>query len=75
MQELFEGGACDGFVIVPDVVADGLPAFVEQVMPVLRERGLISEDDAPRTLRESFGVPAQYGRSVASLSKNEEAGR
>ncbi|WP_163552368.1 hypothetical protein [Candidatus Frankia alpina] len=33
-------GAADGFTLMPDVIADGLPAFVDQVLPILRRRGL-----------------------------------
>lgn len=62
MQHLFEGGASDGFIIVPDVIADGLPAFVDQVVPILTERGLFSQQYEGSTLREHFGVPKQYGR-------------
>ncbi|MFG2937839.1 NtaA/DmoA family FMN-dependent monooxygenase [Streptomyces sp. NPDC048282] len=65
MQELFEAGACDGFVIAPDVVSDGLPAFAEKVIPVLQRRGLFHEDYASATLRGHFGAPHQYGRALA----------
>ncbi|MFF5365170.1 NtaA/DmoA family FMN-dependent monooxygenase [Streptomyces scabiei] len=66
MQELFEAGACDGFVIAPDVVSDGLPAFTEKVLPVLQRRGLFHTDYESATLREHFGAPHQYGRALAA---------
>jgi hypothetical protein len=62
LQELFEAGACDGFVIVPDVVGDGLPAFVEQVIPILQRRDLFDDHCEVTTLREHLDVPHQYGR-------------
>lgn len=65
MQELFEAGACDGFVITPDVVSDGLPAFTEQVIPILQRRGLFHDDYESATLRGHFGAPYQYGRVLA----------
>ncbi|MCH5677636.1 NtaA/DmoA family FMN-dependent monooxygenase [Streptomyces gilvus] len=65
MQELFEADACDGFVITPDVVSDGLPAFAEKVVPVLQRRGLFHEDYESATLRGHFGAPHQYGRDIA----------
>lgn len=62
LQELFESGACDGFVIINDRTHDGLPAFVDQVIPILQNRGLFHEDYEGTTLREHLGVPYQYGR-------------
>jgi FMN-dependent oxidoreductase (nitrilotriacetate monooxygenase family) len=61
IQEWFEAGAADGFWISPDVYEDGVDAFVDEVVPVLRERGLYPTEYAGRTLRENLGVPAQYG--------------
>ncbi|MEU9448882.1 hypothetical protein [Streptomyces sp. NPDC048277] len=65
MQELFEAGACDGFVILPDVISDGLPAFTDRVIPVLQRRGLFHHDYEATTLRGHFGAPHQYGRATA----------
>lgn len=62
MQELFTAGAADGFVIVPDVMADGLPAFVERVVPLLQDRDIFHRDYDTSTLRGHFGAPPQYGR-------------
>ena len=54
-------GACDGFAIQPDVSFDGISDFVDQVIPILQERGLFHEDYEGTTLREHMGVPYQYG--------------
>ncbi|MFP7473722.1 NtaA/DmoA family FMN-dependent monooxygenase [Niallia taxi] len=62
MQEIFEAGACDGFGIVVDRTHDGLPAFVQKVIPILQKRGLFHEDYEGSTLRDHLGVPYQYGR-------------
>jgi FMN-dependent oxidoreductase (nitrilotriacetate monooxygenase family) len=61
MQEWFEAGACDGFSLAIDVYADGIDAFVDQVVPLLQERGLFHHDYAGSTLRDHLGVPDQYG--------------
>jgi FMN-dependent oxidoreductase (nitrilotriacetate monooxygenase family) len=61
LQEWFEAGAADGFWILPDVYEDGVDAFVDHVVPILRERGIYPEDYVGATLRENLGVPAQYG--------------
>ena len=56
-----EAGAADGFWIMPDIYEDGLPAFVDQVVPLLHERGVYPQDYVGSTLRENLGVPHQYG--------------
>ncbi|SES44129.1 NtaA/DmoA family FMN-dependent monooxygenase [Psychrobacillus sp. OK032] len=61
MEEWFVKGACDGFAIQPDVSFDGISDFVDQVIPILQERGLFHEDYEGTTLREHMGVPYQYG--------------
>ncbi|MCT6647125.1 nitrilotriacetate monooxygenase, partial [Enterococcus faecalis] len=61
LQEWLEADAAAGFWIMPDVFEDGLPAFVDQVVPLLRERGVYPQDYVGATLRENLGVPAQYG--------------
>lgn len=61
MQEWFEAGAADGFWISPDVNSDGIDAFVDQVVPILQERGLFHQDYQGKTLREHLGAPDQYG--------------
>ncbi len=61
MQDWFEAGAADGFWVAPDVYEDGLDAFVNDVVPILQERGLFHYDYAGMTLRDHLGAPAQYG--------------
>ena len=61
MEEWFVNGACDGFAIQPDVSFDGIGDFVDQVIPILQERGLFHDDYEGTTLREHMGVPYQYG--------------
>lgn len=61
LQEWFEAGATDGFSIVPDLAHDGVRAFVEQVVPILQERGIFHQDYEGETLRDHLGVPHQYG--------------
>ncbi|MGT2926594.1 NtaA/DmoA family FMN-dependent monooxygenase [Streptococcus cuniculipharyngis] len=62
LQEWFEAGASDGFSIVPDLAHDGIKAFVEQVVPLLQDRGLFHQDYEGQTLREHLDLPYQYGR-------------
>lgn len=61
MQEWFEAGAADGFWISPDVNVDGIDAFVDEVVPILQERGLFHQDYEGKTLRKHLGAAEQYG--------------
>jgi FMN-dependent oxidoreductase (nitrilotriacetate monooxygenase family) len=62
MQEWFEAEAADGFWLCPDVYEDGLPPLVDEVIPLLQQRGLFHRDYEGTTLRAHLGVPDQYGR-------------
>lgn len=74
MQEWFESGAIDGFWIIVDVYRDGIDAFVDEVVPVLQDRGLFHRDYEGATLRENLGVREQYGPDfrVAQIAKEED---
>ncbi|MDY0989397.1 NtaA/DmoA family FMN-dependent monooxygenase [Flavobacterium sp. CFBP9031] len=61
MQMWFEAEAADGFWISPDVNSDGIDAFVDQVVPLLQERGLFHKEYEGKTLRGHLGAPDQYG--------------
>jgi len=57
MQEWWEGHAADGFNLMPAVMPSGLKDFVDQVVPVLQQRGLFRTEYSGRTLRDHYGVP------------------
>jgi FMN-dependent oxidoreductase (nitrilotriacetate monooxygenase family) len=66
--EWFEGGAADGFNIMAPALPSGLETFIEQVLPILRSKGLFREEYAGTTLRDHYGlaVPAnQFHRRSA----------
>lgn len=62
MQKWFEAEAVDGFWLCPDVFEDGLPPLVDEVIPLLQDRGLFHWDYEGTTLRDHLDVPGQYGR-------------
>jgi alkanesulfonate monooxygenase SsuD/methylene tetrahydromethanopterin reductase-like flavin-dependent oxidoreductase (luciferase family) len=68
MQAWFEAGAADGFWISPDVNADGIDAFVDEVVPILQERGLFHREYEGKTLRQHLGAPDQYGTDPRVLT-------
>lgn len=64
MQEWFEAEAADGFWLNFDVYEDGIDRFVDEVIPILQERGLFHDDYEGTTLRDHLGAPEQYGRDL-----------
>ncbi|MGA2289926.1 LLM class flavin-dependent oxidoreductase [Bradyrhizobium sp.] len=71
IQTWFENGAADGFNVMPPWLTGGFDAFVEQVVPILRKRGLFREDYTGATLRDHYGLPrpdslfAHLARAIA----------
>ncbi|MEV8099397.1 LLM class flavin-dependent oxidoreductase [Kitasatospora sp. NPDC085879] len=62
IETWFTRGAADGFNVMPPILPDGLTVFVEQVLPILRKRGLFREGYTGRTLRDHYGLPRPTGR-------------
>lgn len=65
LQEWFEGGAADGFNILPPTLPAGLDDFNALVIPELRRRGLFRQDYEGSTLRENLGLRRPERRSEA----------
>lgn len=61
MQAWIEGGGCHGFTVVLNDYQHDLEIFVNQVVPILRQRGLRNEDYLGTTLRDHFGLDEQLG--------------
>lgn len=63
----FEGGAADGFNIMAPALPSQLETFIDQVLPILRSKGLFREEYQGATLREHYGLPVpanQFHRDV-----------
>jgi alkanesulfonate monooxygenase SsuD/methylene tetrahydromethanopterin reductase-like flavin-dependent oxidoreductase (luciferase family) len=56
IETWFRSGAVAGFNIMPDVIASGLEAFVDHVVPLLRQRGIFRNAYDGTTLRDHFGL-------------------
>ncbi|MEU6729905.1 LLM class flavin-dependent oxidoreductase [Nonomuraea wenchangensis] len=67
IQEWFEGGAADGFNVMPPILPHGLSDFVDYVVPELRARGLFRHAYEGRTLRENYGLPRPASRYAKDL--------
>jgi FMN-dependent oxidoreductase (nitrilotriacetate monooxygenase family) len=51
-----QADACDGFILVPHLTPHGLDDFVDQVVPLLQERGAFRTEYSGHTLREQLGL-------------------
>ncbi len=56
LEAWFRNGAADGFNIMAPALPADLEAFVDQVVPILRRRGLFREEYEGTTLREQYGL-------------------
>ena len=54
MQDLFESGGCDGFVISPTIFPGMFEDFERMVVPELQRRGVFRTEYAGRTMRENL---------------------
>lgn len=57
MAERFLAGACDGFVVIPTHLPEGVEMLVDGVVPHLQRRGLFRTDYDGPTLRDNLGLP------------------
>ena len=70
MQEWFEAGACDGFSLSIDSLHDGVDAFVDEVVPILQERGVFHRDYEGATLRDNMHAAPRYGRDPRVIGES-----
>jgi FMN-dependent oxidoreductase (nitrilotriacetate monooxygenase family) len=54
MNRYVQADACDGFILVPHLTPHGLDDFVNQVVPLLQERGVYRTEYTGRTLRDNL---------------------
>lgn len=57
LEEWFRAGAADGFNLMPDMFPSGAEIFVDEVVPILRRRGLFRHEYTGTTLRHHLGLP------------------
>ena len=56
INHLVQSDASDGYILVPHVTPGGLDPFVEQVVPLLQERGVFRTEYQGSTLRDHLGL-------------------
>ena len=67
METWFNEKACDGFNVQPDVLTDGLTAFADGVLPILRKKGLFFIPERGTSLRERMEAPSRPGIDEATF--------
>ncbi len=74
LEEWYRTGAADGFVISPPYLPQGLKLFVDQVVPLLQQRGLFRTEYEGKTLRENLGLarPANSFAADPTLGSKPE---
>jgi FMN-dependent oxidoreductase (nitrilotriacetate monooxygenase family) len=71
LEEWFLSGAADGFNIMPDMFPSGAEIFVDEVVPLLRRRGIFRTEYTGTTLRHHLGLErpdSQYGQEQDSAA-------
>lgn len=66
MEEWFQAGAADGFILMLPTLPASLNDFVRLVLPELRRRGLFREEYEGKTLRENLGLSMPVNRYAAA---------
>jgi FMN-dependent oxidoreductase (nitrilotriacetate monooxygenase family) len=56
LEQWFLSGAADGFNIMPDMFPSGAEIFVDEVVPLLRKRGIFRTEYTGNTLRHHLGL-------------------
>jgi alkanesulfonate monooxygenase SsuD/methylene tetrahydromethanopterin reductase-like flavin-dependent oxidoreductase (luciferase family) len=66
INDFVQADASDGFILVPHITPGGLDPFVDQVVPLLQERGVFRADYTGTTLRDHLGLtlPRARGRNA-----------
>jgi alkanesulfonate monooxygenase SsuD/methylene tetrahydromethanopterin reductase-like flavin-dependent oxidoreductase (luciferase family) len=64
LEEWFVAGAADGFNLMPPWFPGAFDDFVDQVVPILQQRGLFRTEYTGRSLRDHLGLPRPPNRHV-----------
>jgi len=75
LQEWFDAGAADGFVIMPVWFPGAFNAFVDRVVPILQKRNLFRTDYEATTLRGHLGLERPAHAAAAPFDARLETTR
>jgi FMN-dependent oxidoreductase (nitrilotriacetate monooxygenase family) len=68
-----QNDASDGFILVPHITPGGLDGFVDQVVPLLQERGVFRLDYEGETLRDHLGLAAPRPLGAGQPAEHDRA--
>jgi FMN-dependent oxidoreductase (nitrilotriacetate monooxygenase family) len=71
LQRWFEAGAFDG-INLHTVHPSQLVRFIDEVLPILRERGVVKSEYAAKTLRGNLGLPVPENRWTRARREGNE---
>lgn len=69
IDRFVQDDACDGFILVPHITPKGLDRFVDEVVPLLQERGSFRADYETETLRGHLGLPVADAPGTTHLTR------
>ena len=69
MQEWFEEGGADGFMVNNSVLPVGFNDFLEMVVPILKERGIFRTEYEADTLHGNLGLPIPASRHTEARAR------
>ena len=73
IQEWADKGAAVGFTVMPPWLPGGIEVFIEEVVPILRRRGLFREGYDGTTLRDHLGLTRPASQYAAPAPRLEES--
>ena len=66
LDDFVQNDGSDGFVIGSHLVPTGLDEFVDDVVPLLQERGSLRTEYTGTTLRDNLGLPVPAAARVTA---------
>ena len=72
MEQWFREGGADGFNLMPPFFPGQFDAFVDQVVPILQERGIFRRDYEGPTLRDNLGLARPANRYTKAMESAAE---
>ena len=72
VDDFVQSDAADGVILIPHLTPTGIDDFVDDVVPLLQERGAVRDEYRTTTLREHLGLPPTS--PVARTAARTEAG-
>ena len=73
MEDWYENGAADGFNVMPPWLTGGFDVFADEVLPILRKRGLFRHEYDGSTLREHYGLERPASQYSPTARQKETA--